>query len=227
MISVIVPTYNEEKVISNTLSQQALQNNSNIEIIVVDGGSNDNSCTLVKKHKNAILLHSDKGRAEQINTGAQNASGDWLLFLHADTLLPENAIQEIEALHKQSNVQAGGFRHQFSGNDWRLTFISWLNNLRCSHNRIIYGDQAMFVRRDLFKALGGFPAQKILEDVFFSIELNKHTRPILLESHAITDARKFTSMGIWRSLFRVATIQTRVRLGLPVAEDYVFFKDVR
>lgn len=227
MISVIIPIYNEEKGISNTLSQQALQNSSDIELIVVDGGSSDRSCSLAKQHKNIQLLHSGKGRAKQLNAGAQYASGEWLLFLHADTLLPENAIQEIKALDKLTDIKAGGFRHQFSGDDWRLTFISWLNNLRCSHNRIFYGDQAMFVRRDLFKSLGGFPAQNILEDVFFSVELNKHTRPILLNSYAITDARKFISMGIWRSLFRVATIQSRIRLGLPVAENYVFFKDAR
>jgi len=149
------------------------------------------------------------------------------LFLHADTLLPNQAIQKIESFSKDHNIKAGGFRHRFTGKDWRLKFISWLNNYRCSRNHIFYGDQAIFVERKLFNTIGGFPAQQILEDVFFSIELKKHTNPILLDTCVLTDSRKFTKMGIWRSLYRVAYIQTRVKFGLPMPSHYPFFTDAR
>jgi len=227
MISIIIPIFNEEKVIAKTLSQLALQSSTNYEILVVDGGSTDNSCEIIKQHNNITLLHSDKGRASQMNTGAKKALGDYLLFLHADTILPIQAIQNIESINIDSNSKAGGFKHRFSGNDWRLKFISCLNNYRCTRNHIFYGDQAIFVERKLFNTIGGFPVKPILEDVYFSIELKKHTNPVLLDSYALTDSRKFTKMGIWRSLYRVAYIQTRVKLGLPVPSQYPFFTDAR
>ena len=161
----------------------------------------------------ATLIRSGKGRASQMNAGANKALGDWLLFLHADTLLPNHAIQKIESLSTDNTVKAGGFRHRFTGKDWRLKFISWLNNYRCSHNHIFYGDQAIFVERKLFNSIGGFPAKQILEDVFFSIEVKKHTKPILLDTCVLTDSRKFTKMGIWRSLYRVASIKLDLDLG--------------
>lgn len=225
MISIIIPIFNEEKVIADTLHQLTQQVSSGCEILVVDGGSTDSSCNIVGQHSDVTLLHSEKGRASQMNAGAKRAQGDWLLFLHADTLLPEQAIQEIKSLN--SDIQAGGFKHRFSGKDWRLRFISFLNNYRCSRNRVFYGDQAIFIRRGLFNTIGGFPVKQILEDVFFSIEVKKHTKPILLNSYVVTDSRKFTKMGIWRSLYRVANIQTRVRLGLPISNHYPFFTDAR
>lgn len=95
------------------------------------------------------------------------AAGEWLLFLHADTMLPEGALQRLNDSERDLTIQAGGFLHRFSGNDWRLRLISRLGNFRCRHSRVIYGDQAMFVRRRLFESLGGFPDQPILEDVAF------------------------------------------------------------
>ena len=227
MISVIIPVLNEEKVIADTLSQLALQTSSDFEVLVVDGGSTDNSYNIVKQNKNVKLLSAEKGRATQMNAGANKAVGDWLLFLHADTLLPKHAIQSIASLSADPEIKSGGFKHRFSGKDWRLTFISWLNNNRCSRNHVFYGDQAIFVKRTLFNTIGGFPIKNILEDVYFSIELKKHTRPILLDSHVITDSRKFTKMGIWKSLYRVANIQTRVKFGLPITSHYPFFTDAR
>ena len=201
MISIIIPVFNEEKVLENTLIQLR-HHHAKYETIVVDGGSNDRSCDIVRKFTDTTLMHANKGRATQLNAGAQIASGEWLLFLHADTLLPSNALVDIENLQLDSNNQAGGFRHRFSGNDWRLRLISILDNFRCQRNRIMYGDQAMFVRRELFETLGGFPDRAILEDLYFSVELNKYTQPILMHSYVTTDSRKFTEMGVWREFLR-------------------------
>jgi len=120
MISIIIPIFNEEKVIANTLSQLGLQTSSNFEVLVVDGGSADSSCEIVKQFKNVTLLHAKKGRAVQMNIGADVALGDYLLFLHADTLIPKHAIESIEFFSIEPNVKAGGFKHRFSGKDWRL-----------------------------------------------------------------------------------------------------------
>ena len=162
-----------------------------------------------------------------MNAGACVARGAWLLFLHADTLLPPHALAKLHALEADQTCQAGGFRHWFSGHDWRLRLISLLDNYRCQRTRIIYGDQAMFVRRALFHQLGGFPDQPILEDVAFCEKLLRVTQPVLLDEYVVTDARKFVQMGIWRSFARVLGIVVRLELRLPVAANHPFFRDVR
>ena len=161
-----------------------------------------------------------------MNMGAKRAAGDWLLFLHADTVLPVGAIQRLNDMEADQAIQAGGFMHQFSGDNWRLKLISFLDNFRCIRSRIIYGDQALFVRRALFEQLGGFPRQRILEDVAFCERLIRVTTPLLLSPPVITDARKFLKMGVWRSFLRVLLIILHVEFRLPVLPR-AFFQDVR
>lgn len=234
MISVIIPTYNEEKALPNTLQALFAQPGS-FETILVDGGSSDRTRAIAKEsalspQSSALstvrCLTAPKGRASQMNAGAKQASGEWLLFLHADTILPDRAIQRLNEMEADQSIQAGGFMHRFSGDDWRLKFISFLDNFRCTRSRIIYGDQALFVRRTLFEQLGGFPDQPILEDVAFCERLIKVANPLLLSPPVVTDARKFVKMGIWRSFIRVLLIILHVEYRLPVLPR-TFFQDVR
>jgi rSAM/selenodomain-associated transferase 2 len=234
MISVIMPAYNEEKVLPGTL-QALFAQPGEFETILVDGGSTDRTCAVVSglaiNPQSSVLstvrlLTAPKGRASQMNAGAKQAQGEWLLFLHADTVLPAGAIQQLNKIENDSTIQAGGFMHQFSGDDWRLRFISFLDNFRCTRSRIIYGDQALFVRRTLFEELGGFPNQPILEDVAFCEKLIKRTNPVLLFPPVITDARKFLTMGVWRSFIRVLLIILHVEYRLPVLPR-AFFQDIR
>jgi rSAM/selenodomain-associated transferase 2 len=223
MISIVIPAYNEARALPRTLENIQRQRGA-YEIIVVDGGSSDATRDIARAHSGARVIAAPKGRASQMNAGAREARGGWLLFLHADTLLPEGALAAITTL--DGAREAGCFRQRFSGDDWRLDCISWLHNRRCQWTRIIYGDQAMFVRRDLFRQLGGFPCVDILEDVLFSEKLVVATRPCLLDAHVVTDARKFVQMGIVRSFLRVAVILTCHRLRLPIPAR-IFFSDVR
>jgi rSAM/selenodomain-associated transferase 2 len=232
MISIVIPTYNEEKVLSQNLRALFAQS-GDYEVLVVDGGSTDQTCTIVtglspqsSVLRTVHLLKAPKGRAAQMNAGAKQARGEWLLFLHADTVLPDAAIQRLNDMESDQSVQAGGFMHQFSGDDWRLRFISFLDNFRCTRSRIIYGDQALFVRRKLFEEIGGFPHQPILEDVAFCERLIKRTSPLILSPPVVTDARKFIKMGIWRSFVRVLLIILHVEFSLPVLPRR-FFQDVR
>ena len=225
MISVIVPAYNEEHALPATLRSLFAQP-GDYEVLVVDGGSTDRTCETVQAEPRARLLTAPKGRAMQMNAGAREASGEWLLFLHADTFLPDGALVRLNRMEGDANVQAGGFLHQFSGRDWRLRLISFLDNFRCVRSRIIYGDQAMFVRRALFEQLGGFPNQPILEDVAFCERLIRVTEPVLLRPPVVTDSRKFVKMGIWRSFARVLLIILHAQFRLPVLPR-VFFQDVR
>lgn len=164
--------------------------------------------------------------ASQMNAGAKQAQGEWLLFLHADTVLPAGALQRLNEMENDPAIQASGFMHQFSGDDWRLRFISFLDNFRCTKSLVIYGDQALFVRRTLFEQLGGFPNQPILEDVAFCEKLIKRTNPVLLFPPVITDARKFLRMGVWKSFIRVLLIILHVEFRLPVLPR-AFFQDIR
>jgi rSAM/selenodomain-associated transferase 2 len=236
MISVVIPTYNEEKALPATL-RALFSQAGDYEVIVVDGGSTDRTLAILSEfdfeslslrtpHSSRRLLTAPKGRASQMNAGGLNARGDLLLFLHADTILPPIAIQRINEIEVDYAIQAGGFRHQFSDNDWRLKLISFADNLRCARSRIIYGDQALFVRRTLFVQLGGFPDQLILEDVAFCEKLITVTTPIILSPPVITDARKFLKMGVWRSFLRVLLIILYVEFRLPVLPR-AFFQDVR
>lgn len=236
MISVIIPAYNEEKALPNTL-KELFKQPGGFEVTVVDGGSTDRTqATAIEfgfrapspltAHSPRLLLSAPKGRAVQMNAGARQARGEWLLFLHADTLLPSGAIQKLNAMEDDHAIQAGGFLHRFSGDDWRLKVISFLDNFRCTRSRIIYGDQALFVRRTLFEELGGFPVQPILEDVAFCDRLIKVTNPLILSPPVVTDARKFLKMGIWRSFARVLTIILHVEWGLPILPR-TFFEDIR
>lgn len=223
MISIIVPVYNEEKALPATLARVFAQVGK-YEIIVADGGSHDATRAIATVDARIRLITAPKGRASQMNAGADVARGEWLLFLHADTLLPDGALEAIAAL--PGDAQAGGFHHRFSGDDWRLRLISWMHNLRCRWTHVFYGDQALFVRRALFEQFGGFPENHLLEDVVFGERLRMQTRPRLLDLRIVTDARKFTQMGAWKSLGRVALILTCHELRLPLRAR-IFFSDIR
>ncbi|MGQ0696215.1 MAG: TIGR04283 family arsenosugar biosynthesis glycosyltransferase [Nitrospiraceae bacterium] len=260
MISIVIPVYNEENALPNTLGA-LFEQPGDFEVIVANGGSTDRTRAIVEsfgftaceidhsklniEHSQSslspftarlsspkspdssrFLLTAPKGRASQMNAGAKVAAGEWLLFLHADTVLPAGAIQRLNDMEADDAIQAGGFMHQFSGDDWRLRLISFLDNFRCTRSRIIYGDQALFVRRSLFERLGGFPDQLILEDVAFCERLIKVTNPLLLSPPVVTDSRKFLKMGVWRSFFRVLLIILHVEYGLPVLPRS-FFQPVR
>ncbi|MBE2259657.1 MAG: TIGR04283 family arsenosugar biosynthesis glycosyltransferase [Rhodobacteraceae bacterium] len=221
-ISVVIPVLNEELRLGGMLANVLPQLPE--EVLVVDGGSRDATVAIATATVGVRLLRADKGRARQMNAGAAAARGDWLLFLHADTLLPPQALARIAAL--PASVLAGAFRHRFSSDDWRLRLISRLDNYRTRLTRIAFGDQAMFVRRELFERLGGFPPCEVMEDVAFGERLRHATAPILLADEAITDSRKFEQMGIWSSLARVAVLLVCHRLRLPLVGRR-FFSEVR
>ena len=223
MISVIIPVLNEEKALPVTL-QQLFSQSGNFEVLVVDGGSTDNTLALIRADGRIQLHNCRTGRARQMNHGASHAQGEWLLFLHADTLLPGNALTAVAQL--PDAVLAGGFRHRFSGTQRGLRMISWLHNLRCRCTRVFYGDQALFIRRSLFFELGGFPDEPVLEDLLLGEQIARVTSPVTMDSYVITDSRKFEQSGIWLSLLRVILIQISHELKLPMPA-LSFFANVR
>jgi rSAM/selenodomain-associated transferase 2 len=223
MISIVVPALNEERALPATLARVFAQAAA-FEVIVVDGGSTDATRAIARDHPDVALVVAPRGRGRQMNAGARRAGGEWLLFLHADTLLPRDGLARIAALPE--DVAAGCFEQRFSGDDWRLRLVSRLHNFRCRRTWIMYGDQAMFVRRPVFESLGGFPEVEHLEDVIFSERLARVARPTLVTAEVVTDSRKFVQMGVFRSLGRCLAILLCYELRLPLPAR-AFFAPIR
>ena len=223
MISVIIPFLNEERALPATLAA-LFASPAAIEVIAVDSGSTDGSRRVLAPYPQIKVLAAERGRAEQMNAGARAARGDLLLFLHADTQLPFAALGTLAARCADPGFLWGGFHQEFSGTDWRLRFISWLHNHRCRFTGVFYGDQALFVRRELFERAGGFPPGR-MEDIALSERLLRMAPPTLIELSVVTDSRKFVRMGVWKSLGRVAAILICVRFGWRYPS--AFFADVR
>ena len=226
MISIVIPTLNEERALPATLESIAAQDGP-LEVIVADGASDDTTVEIVRSF--AVTGHAvrcvqaPRGRARQMNAGAVVAGGEWLLFLHADTRLPDGAVRRIAGL--PDDVQAGCFHQLFNTSSRFLRALSWMHNQRFRFTRVIYGDQAMFIRRELFDEVGGFP-DRPMEDVAISLELRERTRPIMLPGEVLTDARKFEQMGPWRALRHSVSLLLRFRRGADVS-DGPFFDDFR
>lgn len=223
MISVIVPTLNEEQALPATLAALLAQEGE-FEVIVSDGGSTDGTHPIARRASAVRLLRGRRGRALQMNAGARAARGEWLLFLHADTRLPDRALAQITTL--PARVRAGCFRQAFDVAHPLLRAISRIHNWRCRRTRIMYGDQAMFVRRDLFQIVGGFPEVGKLEDVLLSERLRALTVPVMLEATVVTSARRFLAHGIARSFARILLILICHRFGLSLRGTR-FFEPVR
>ena len=225
-ISVIIPFLDEEQALPATLAQlhRERSRGPGVEVIAVDGGSRDGGPALLRRTGWIRVLTASRGRAQQMNAGALAATGDTLLFLHADTTLPDGALRAIDAAARAPDFVYGGFRHRFSGDDWRLTAISALHNYRCGKAQTFYGDQAMFVSAAAFRREGGFPLQ-LVEDIALSQRLRACGPPAFLPLTVTTSSRKFEKMGIWRSFARVVAILLclQARREPPRA----FFADIR
>jgi len=225
-VSVIIPFLDEERALPATLAclERAIGAFADTEVIAVDGGSRDTSRAMIAARPNMQVLDAPSGRAVQMNAGAAAAHGDVLLFLHADTLVPEQAFRAIARVAAAPGFVYGGFHHRFSGDDWRLRAISGLHNLRCRITATFYGDQAMFVRRTEFAGIGGFPL-RLAEDIAISEILRAKAAPAFLPLAVVTSSRKFEQMGVWTSFARVLAILLCLRLGRkpPAA----FFTDIR
>jgi rSAM/selenodomain-associated transferase 2 len=193
MLSIVVPVLNEATDIEATLSALAPLRARGCEVIVADGGSEDDTLALARPLATRTLA-APCGRARQMNAGAAIATGDVLLFLHADTRLPDNADRLIAKALATSRRIWGRFDVRFA--DGALPLIACMMNLRSRLTGIATGDQAMFVTRAAFEAGGGFPDIPLMEDIALSRRLKQVSRPISLRACVATSARRWRKHGV-------------------------------
>ena len=215
-VSVVMPVLNEEKRIVRALENLSVLADVH-EVIVVDGGSTDATADLVGANSRVTLVRAERGRSKQMNAGARAASGDVLLFLHADVTLPDDAISQVEgALHNPA-VVAGAFRTWTVADDgpsplWGA--LLHLADLRSRYTRLPYGDQAIFVRAAVFHGLGGFPDQPLMEDFELSRRLRNIGRVVTLPASVRVSGRRFLTRPVYY-LFVVNVFPLLYRLGIP------------
>jgi rSAM/selenodomain-associated transferase 2 len=213
-LSVIVPMLNEAADIGQTLGTLAALRQRGVEVIVADGGSIDGSAAIAAQLANAVIA-APRGRALQMNAGAAASHGDILLFLHADTALPAGADTLIlEALTGRSAAW-GRFDVTIEGISRMLPVVARMMNLRSRLTGIATGDQAIFVRREDFFAVGGFPVQPLMEDIELSRRLKARSAPVCLAQRVATSGRRWEANGVWRTIFLMWNLRLRYWLGAP------------
>ncbi|MBI2182690.1 MAG: TIGR04283 family arsenosugar biosynthesis glycosyltransferase [Deltaproteobacteria bacterium] len=223
-ISVILPVLNEEKTIGPTLAAvMALHPH---EIVVVDGGSTDRT-RRISVEAGAKVLMTGPGRARQMNRGALDASGDVLLFLHADTRLPASALRDIAAALNDARYVGGRFDVELDSDRWLLNLVSFMISLRSRLSKIGTGDQAIFVRRETFAELGGFPEMPLMEDIAFCRMLKRIGDVACLKSKVVTSARRWETDGVWRTIFKMWTLKLLYLAGVSPARLKRFYADTR
>ncbi|WP_179190272.1 TIGR04283 family arsenosugar biosynthesis glycosyltransferase [Hydrogenophaga sp. IBVHS1] len=197
-LTIVVPVLNEATTLAARLAALAPFRERGAELLVVDGGSEDNTLSLASVHADRAL-EAPRGRASQLNAGACAAQGEVLLFLHADTQLPANA-DALMANCIDSGHHWGRFDVRIEGHHPLLPLVALLMNLRSRHTGIATGDQAMFVRRDTFQVLGGFAPLPLMEDIDLSRRLKRIGPPTCLNQRVTTSGRRWDQQGFWRTV---------------------------
>ena len=213
-VGVILPVLNEADMLPTALEH--LRQLSPDEIIVVDGGSTDATRDVAKAKMDGLpvrLLTSTRGRARQMNTGAAEARSDILLFLHADTRLPSRALESVRAAVRAGHIW-GRFDVRLDNPKLIYRVIEWFMNLRSALTGIATGDQAVFVRRDVFEQLGGHPDIALMEDIELSARLRRKQPPARIRTPVLVSARRWERRGIVRTVLLMWGLRLCYWLGI-------------
>jgi rSAM/selenodomain-associated transferase 2 len=221
VLSIVMPALNEAAVIEVALAALQPLRARGVELVLADGGSQDGTPALAGPWVDAVVA-APRGRAVQMNSGADRARGPLLLFLHADTRLPTLAdllVQQAVA----GGAHWGRFDVRIEGRPWMLRVVAALMNLRSRLTGIATGDQAIFVTREAFERIGGFPLQPLMEDIELSRRLERIGPPACLRARVCTSGRRWEQRGVWRTIFLMWRLRWRYWRGEPavrLAEAY-------
>jgi rSAM/selenodomain-associated transferase 2 len=221
-ISVIIPFLNEENQLKETILS-VLKESGESEIIAVDGGSTDNSRSIVEGFEQVQLIEAAKGRSLQMNGGAALASGEVLLFLHADTKLPVNGWKKIEEVMQQQAVVGGSFYLKFDHPHWLLKLYSRIS--RINHPLFTYGDHAIFIRRSVFEEVNGYKPIPFMEDIEIQQRLRKRGKFRKLKMGVTTSSRRFIEAGIGKQMATDILLVCLYHLGVSPTWMKRFYRD--
>jgi rSAM/selenodomain-associated transferase 2 len=213
-LSIIMPVLDEGEGIAAALDALAALRARGSEVIVVDGGSRDTTVQQARPRADRVILAS-RGRAAQMNAGAKQASSDVLLFLHADTRVPADVDHVVLKGLEGSGRVWGRFDIKIDGRAPVLAVVAWFMNLRSRLTGIATGDQAMFVRRGAFQAVGGFPAIALMEDIALCKRLKRVSRPLCLRELVTTSGRRWEKKGVLSTII----LMWRLRLAYFFGAD--------
>ncbi len=223
-VSVVMPTLNEAGTITQTLTQ--VRQAGECQTIVVDGGSGDGTLEIARLYAD-VVLSAPCGRARQMNAGARAAAGDVLLFLHADTVLPLGFPALLAQALADPGVVGGRFDVRLDAAGWPFRVIETLMNLRSRLTRISTGDQAIFVRRQTFLAVGGYPEVELMEDLEFSRKLKRVGHVACLRAQVMTSARRWQRDGVMKTIVLMWTLRLGHFLGIRPEHLKAFYADTR
>lgn len=224
MVSIVVPVLNEEKNIKKALEKlRSLKGNK--EIIVVDGGSIDNTVSIARSYARVVL--SSKGRAIQMNTGAKLARGEIIWFVHSDSVLEVDSILEIEKEIELGFIGGGFSLYFYDSKSYFMRYIALTSNIRASLLKMFFGDQGIFIRRDKFIEVGGFPEIDIMEDLEYSKRIAKLGRIRRLKKSIGTSSRRFTKGGLLKTFLLMQKLKVLYILGVDPKKLSDMYRDVR
>jgi len=227
-VSIIIPVFKEESTINHALSRlKKIISNCSAEVIVVDGDISGSTVACIDG-KDVLCLISPKGRTTQMNRGADIASGEILLFLHVDTSLPEKGIEKIIKALETDDYVGGAFKYKIESKNLFLKFLYYTSYLRSRFSRIPYGDQAIFIRRNYFKKMGGFPDIPIMEEVQFMKKIKKNRGKIrILKEEVKTSTRRYEQEGIVYGWLRNHLVRILFFFGVSPHKLVKYYPDLK
>ncbi|WP_458525389.1 TIGR04283 family arsenosugar biosynthesis glycosyltransferase [Onishia taeanensis] len=220
-LSIIIPTLDEAATLEPQLAALLGLWVCGVELIVVDGGSRDATVAIAKRYADRVLI-SEPGRARQMNLGARASRGEQLVFLHADTRLPRRADRRV-ARAVAEGACWGRFDVRLSGEQSLLGLVAFCMNWRSRLTGIATGDQALFMTRAAFDAVGGYPDQPLMEDIEISKRLKRLARPACLDARVVSSGRRWENDGLWVTVLRMWRLRYRYWRGEDshrLAEEY-------
>jgi rSAM/selenodomain-associated transferase 2 len=198
-LSIVIPARNDAAALARTLAHLArLPGIAGAEVIVAAAGDVEGTTAAVAGRARLLWPHGST-RAQLMNAGAAAARGDTLLFLHADSFPPAEALSLIRGVLADPGAVGGAFEHLFAEPVWSLRAITWINRVRYRLTRNYYGDQGVFVRTDVFRTLGGYRDLALMEDLDFTQRLKRCGRSVLIATPLVTSGRRFLARGPWRT----------------------------
>ncbi|MFA5385195.1 MAG: TIGR04283 family arsenosugar biosynthesis glycosyltransferase [Eubacteriales bacterium] len=222
-VSIIIPTFNEAGTIRGAIEHLRPFSKA-VEVIVADGGSDDGTPDLVESEVRVII--ASRGRALQMNAGAQKASGNVLLFLHSDTRLPHSFLDQLNLALADSGLVGGAFKMKIDHPGLFFYLASAGSNIRAAHG-IYFGDQTIFIRRDAFIKIGGFPPIELMEDWEFSRKMHQVGKTMLLAGPVKTSARRWLIHGKWKTAWLMHKMKILYLLGVSPADLKKMYADRR